>query len=71
LATTLKASKTRNEAIIDSGTSRHFCPDKSKFLDYKPIDRPIKTADGWILKGLGMGNIRIELLNGKIGCRFS
>jgi hypothetical protein len=65
LATTLKASKTRNEAIIDSGASCYFCPDKSKFLDYKPIDHPIKTADGQILKGLGMGNIRIELPNGK------
>jgi hypothetical protein len=65
LTTTLKASKTRNEAIIDSGTSCHFCPDKSKFLDYKPIDCPIKTADSWILKGLGMGDIRIELPNGK------
>jgi hypothetical protein len=38
LATTLKASKTRNEAIIDSGASHHSRPDKSKFLDYKPID---------------------------------
>jgi hypothetical protein len=48
-----------------TGTSCHLCPDKSKFLDYNPIDRPIKTADGQILKGLGMGDIRIELLNGK------
>jgi hypothetical protein len=65
LATTLKASKTRNKAIIDSGASCHFCPDKSKFLDHKPIDHPIKTADGWILKGLGMADIHIELPNGK------
>jgi hypothetical protein len=65
LATTLKASKTRNDIIIDSGATCHFCPYKSKFLDYNPIDRPIKTADGWILKGLGMGDIHIELPNGK------
>jgi hypothetical protein len=65
LASTLKATKTRNEVIIDSGASHHFCPDKSKFLDYKPIDCPIKTADGQILKGLGIGDIHIELLNGK------
>jgi hypothetical protein len=30
LATILKANETRNNAIIDSSASYHFCPDKSK-----------------------------------------
>jgi hypothetical protein len=45
LATKLKINKSTHNTILDSGTSRHFCPDRSRFQRYQPIDRDIKTAD--------------------------
>jgi hypothetical protein len=64
LATDLKIDKSKTDSIIDSRASRHFCPDQSKFQNYKPINRPIKTADGRIFKGWGMGDVHIGLPNG-------
>ena len=61
----LKVPKFRLGAIVDSGASRHFCPDRTKFVNFKSIeDRPIKTADGRVLKAIGMGDVHIELPNG-------
>ena len=65
VANTLQIPKERLGACIDSGASSHYCPDRTKFHNYKPIDnRDITTADGHILKAVGMGDVHIELPNG-------
>jgi hypothetical protein len=64
LATELKIDESTHDTILDSGASRHFCPDRSRFQSYQPIDRDIKTADGQTLKAIGTGNVQINLLNG-------
>jgi len=65
VAEALQVPKSRLGACIDSGASRHYCPDRSKFENYQPIEgRDITTADGRTLKAVGMGNVRIELPNG-------
>ena len=52
-------------ACIDSGASCHYCPDRSKFINYRPmLGRDIVTADGRALRVLGIGDVRIELPNG-------
>ena len=52
--------------IINSGTSHHFLPDCSKFLNYKEFDNhePIWAAGGCTFCTLGEGNIQIHLPNG-------
>ena len=65
VAEALKVPKSRLGACIDSGASRHYCLDRSKFENYRPIEgRDITTADGCTLKAVGIGNVRIELPNG-------
>jgi len=32
-------------ACVDSGASHDYCPDRSKFMNYRSIDRDITTAD--------------------------
>jgi hypothetical protein len=49
---------------IDSGASHDYCPDRSKFTNYKSIQRKITTADGRTLSTVGMGDIHVELPNG-------
>jgi hypothetical protein len=49
---------------VDSRASRDYCPDCSKFSNYKPIDRDITTADGRTIKAIGMGDMHVELPNG-------
>ena len=55
--------------IIDSGASRHFSPDRSKFLNYEEFvnQEPIRAADGRTFHALGKGDIQIHLPNGKQG----
>jgi hypothetical protein len=53
-----------SDVILDSGASRHFCPDKTKFENYRSITNDIRTADGRTFKAIGMGNVRVELPNG-------
>jgi hypothetical protein len=37
----------RHGAIIDSGATSHFCPDRSKFITFTPIEpQQVHTADG-------------------------
>jgi hypothetical protein len=55
----------RRGAIIDSGASRHFCSDRSKFDDFEPLNRAVTAADGCTFQALGMGNVKIELPNGQ------
>ena len=52
--------------IIDSGASRHFSPNHSKFLNYQEFinHEPIRAADGRTFHALGKGDIQIMLPNG-------
>jgi len=63
VAEALQVPKSRLGTCIDSGASRVYSPDRSKFTNYKPIDRGITTADGRQLKATGMGDLEIEMLN--------
>ena len=48
--------------IIDCGTSSHFSPDRTKFLDYEDIDpEPIKAADGHSFSVISKGDICVML----------
>src|SRR6202161_3912155 len=49
---------------VDSGASNDYSPDRTKFSNYKEIDRDITTADGRIVKAIGMGDLHLELPNG-------
>jgi hypothetical protein len=47
LASLITIPKARLGAIVDSGASQHFCPDKSKFSNFVlTTGCPIRTADG-------------------------
>jgi hypothetical protein len=52
--------------ILDSGASRHFTPDRSKFLNYKELinPKPIRATDGHMFSALGKGDIQVKLPNG-------
>jgi hypothetical protein len=60
------ATSGQSGIIIDSGASRHFSPDRSKFLNYKEFNshEPIRAADGRTFHALGKGDIQIMLPNG-------
>ena len=64
VAESLQVPKSRLGTCVDSGASRDYCPDRSKFSNYKPIDRNITTADGRTIKAIGMGDMHVELPNG-------
>ena len=58
------ANHTRS--IVDSGTSRHFSPERSKFLNYEEFSNsePIRAVDGRTFSALGKGDLKIYLPNG-------
>ena len=60
------AASSHSGIIIDSGASRHFSPDRSKFLNYQEFvnQEPIRAADGCTFHALGKGDIQIMLPNG-------
>jgi hypothetical protein len=61
----LSVLKSRLGAIVDSGATRHFCPNKFKFSNFVPMSNwPIRTADGNTLQATGTGDIEITLPNG-------
>jgi uncharacterized membrane protein len=65
VAAKLKIPLSRCGTIIDSSASRHFCPDRSKFVNFTLIsDSPITGADGRTFKALSTGDMHIELSNG-------
>ena len=64
IAENLQVPKSRLGTCVDSGASRDYCPDRSKFSNYKQIDRDITTADGRTIKAIGMGDMHVELPNG-------
>ena len=51
-------------AIIDSGATRHFCPDRSKFTNFCEGAELITTADGKVVHAIGSGDVQITLPNG-------
>ena len=64
VAENLQVPKSKLGTCVDSGASRDYCPDRTKFSNYKPIDRNITTADGRTIKAIGMGDMLVELPNG-------
>ena len=56
--------RSRLGTCIDSGASKDYCPDRTKFSNYKPVQRKITMADGCSLSAIGMGDLHIELPNG-------
>src|SRR5882762_8714080 len=62
IANQLKIPAASRGAIIDSGASAHFCPDRAKFTDFTAINPlEVRTADGSSISATGRGNVRIEL----------
>ena len=64
VADSLKMPKSKFGTCIDSGASMDYSPDRSKFSNYREIEKDITTADGRILKAVGMGDLHLELPNG-------
>ena len=61
----LQIPKSQLGACMDSGASRHYCPDHDKFENFQPISgQNITTADGRTLRALGVGDVCIEHPNG-------
>ena len=60
------AVSNKSGIIIDSGASRHFSPDRTKFLNYEEFvnQEPIRAADGRTFHALGKGDIKITFPNG-------
>ena len=64
IAEAIQVPRSRVGTCIDSGASRVYSPDGTKFTNYKPIDCSITMADGRQLKAIGMGDLEIDLPNG-------
>ena len=61
VATKLGIPAERHSAILNSGASHHYCPNKLKFKIFKPISNVIILADGHTLPELGTGDVKIDL----------
>ena len=64
IAESLKFPKSKYGTCIDSGASNDYSPDRTKFSNYREIERNITNADGRTLKAVGMGDLHINLPNG-------
>jgi hypothetical protein len=54
------SSPSHNGIIIDSGASRHFSPELSKYTKFVKIPHaPIKAADGRIFNAMGRGEMKL------------
>jgi hypothetical protein len=52
----------QRSAIIDSGATSHFCPDRAKFITFTAIKpQDVRTADGTCISAVGQGDVQIEL----------
>ncbi|OJA09474.1 hypothetical protein AZE42_07140, partial [Rhizopogon vesiculosus] len=62
LAKGLKVPADHRGAIVNSGATLHFCPNRRKFITFQSI-RPqeIYTADGSTLSAIGRGDVNINL----------
>ena len=62
IAKGLKVPADRRGAIVDSGATSHFCPDRTKFVTFQSISpQQIYTADGSTLSAIGRGDVNIDL----------
>jgi hypothetical protein len=65
LTESLELPKDKFGVCMDSGASDHYCPERDRFRNYRPLDnRNITTVDGWTLKAVGIGDVCIDLPNG-------
>ena len=71
VADDLDVLKSRLGTCVDSGASWDYCPDCSKFTNYKPVDCKITMADGRTPNAVGMDDLQLELPNGKIKTKWS
>jgi Reverse transcriptase (RNA-dependent DNA polymerase)/gag-polypeptide of LTR copia-type/Zinc knuckle len=56
----------RIKGVMDTGASDHFCPERDKFVNYKPKPTsPIYAADGRALNAIGEGDITCWISNGE------
>jgi hypothetical protein len=51
---------------IDSGATRHYCPNQDQFLDFEESATKSCTADGHISNSLGRGKVAISLPNSNL-----
>ena len=56
--------KSKLGTCLDSGASTDYSPDRTKFSNYRSIEKDITTADGRTLKAVGMGDLHLDLPNG-------
>jgi GAG-pre-integrase domain len=63
LAKSLELPRSKLGTCMDSGATRDYCPDHTKFTNYKSVKRQITTADGRSLSAVGMGDLHLELPN--------
>jgi hypothetical protein len=62
IAKTLIVPADRRGAIVDSGASAHFCPDRSKFKNFIDISpQEVYTANGSVLSATRHGDVTIDL----------
>ena len=64
IAESSKFPKSRYGTCINSRASNDYSPDRTKFSNYREIERSITTADRRSLKAVGMGDLHINLPNG-------
>jgi len=64
-AETIQVPSLRARVYVDSLVNRHYCSDRLKFRNYRPIKgTDITTVDGRQLKAVGIGDVYIQLPNG-------
>ena len=52
--------------LFDSGASRHMSPNRKQFVTYREIPaRPITAANNKVFHAIGMGDLQINVPNGK------
>lgn len=62
IAKAIKVPAEKRGAIVDSGATSHFCPDRAKFTNYVDISpQDVHTADGSSLSAVGRGDVELEL----------
>jgi hypothetical protein len=64
VADALEVLKSKLGTCMDSGASRHYCLDQTKFTDYKAVECKITTANGRTLTTACVGDLYIDLPNG-------